>query len=261
MPKSPRLIHRSPQWYGWLPDLPDHRDFFYSAIAPKALRLPPRVDLRSGCSPVENQGSLGSCSGNALAGALEFLERKMGGSFVNVSRLFIYYNERTMEGTVPHDSGAFLRDGIKSLAKIGVCPETEWPYRIRAFTRKPHPSCYKEAKKRQITSYHRITTVDEMRTCLAEGFPFAFGFTVYESFESKEVEKTGVLELPKPKEQTKGGHAVLAVGYSDRDQRFIVRNSWGADWGQAGYFTMPYAYLANRNLSDDFWTVRAEELG
>ena len=261
MAKSSTLVNRSPQWYGWLPDLPDHRDFYYSSIAPKSLRFPSRVDLRGGCSRVENQGSLGCCSGHALAGAIEFLENKMGGTFTNVSRLFIYYNERAIEGTIAQDSGAFLRDGIKSLAKLGVCSEKEWPYHVRSFTKKPHPSCYKSARKRQITSYHRISTVDEMRICLAEGFPFVFGFTVYQSFESKEVERTGVLNLPKPKEQNKGGHAVLAVGYVDRDQRFIVRNSWGADWGQEGYFTVPYAYLADRNLSDDFWTIRAEELG
>src|SRR4051794_31883937 len=105
MPKSSSLIKRSPEWYGWLPDLPDHRDFYYSAIAPKAVRFPPRVDLRGGCSRIDNQGSLGSCSGHALAGAVEFLEKKMGGAFINVSRLFIYYNERLMEGTVAQDSG------------------------------------------------------------------------------------------------------------------------------------------------------------
>ena len=83
-----------------------------------------------------------------------------------------------------------------------------------------------------------------------------FGFTVYESFESQEVAKTGVVPMPAPGEQVVGGHAVLAVGYDDSAQTFMVRNSWGTGWGQAGYFTMPYAYLTTRGLSSDFWTIR-----
>lgn len=252
---------RSPKWYGWLPDLPDQRDFMYSAVAPKLLRLPPKVDLRSKCPPVENQGALGSCTANALAGALEFLELKDGAPFIDLSRLFIYYNERVIEGTVDQDSGAFLRDGIKSLAKRGVCPEKQWPYRIADFEQKPVRACYTAAKKHQITSYRRIATTDEMRTCLADGFPFVFGFTVYSAFESDTVARSGVVNLPARNEQVLGGHAVVCVGYDDSQKRFIARNSWGADWGQKGYFTIPYAYLGNQNLADDFWTIRAAENG
>jgi len=98
-----------------------------------------------------------------------------------------------------------------------------------------------------------------MRTCLAEGYPFVFGFTVYRSFESREVAKSGVLDMPQRDEKVMGGHAVMAAGYDDRAKRFLIRNSWGADWGKQGYFTMPYAYLDNRNLSDDFWTIRAAQ--
>jgi C1A family cysteine protease len=256
MSTKSKLNKRSPKWYGWLPDLPDHRDFPYSAIAPKGPALPPRVDLRNECSPVENQGNLGSCTANALVGALEFLEIKDGEQFVDLSRLFVYYNERAIEGTIDQDSGAFIRDGVKSLAKQGVCPEKQWPYHISAFEEKPTRACYTAAKKHEITSYHRITSTDEMRICLAEGFPFVFGFTVYTSFESAAVAKSGVLNLPTESEQVLGGHAVMSVGYDDTQQRFLVRNSWGADWGQQGYFTMPYDYLGNRNLSDDFWTIR-----
>jgi C1A family cysteine protease len=257
-----KINTRSQKWYGWLPDLPDHRDLLYSAVAPRLARLPVKVDLRSKCSPIENQGSLGSCTANALAGALEFLELQAGAIFVDLSRLFIYYNERLIEGTVKDDSGAFIRDGIKSLAKQGVCPEAEWPYKIAGFKKKPTAKCYKDAKNHQITSYHRISAVDEMRTCLADGFPFVFGFTVYEAFESAEVAKTGVLNLPGPDEPVKGGHAVMAVGYDDTQKRFIVRNSWDTDWGMKGYFTMPYGYLdPAKNLADDFWTIRASEEG
>lgn len=257
MSTTTKINKRSPKWYGWLPDLPDHRDLFYSAVAPRLATLPQKVDMRSKCSPVEDQGQLGSCTANALVGALEFLEVKDGAPFVDLSRLFVYYNERVIEGTVDQDSGAFIRDGIKTLAKQGVCTETEWPYKASKFAKKPSRACYRTAKKHRIVSYHRVTTVDEMRNCLAEGFPFVFGFTVYEAFESAAVARSGVLNMPGPKEKVVGGHAVMGVGYDDGARRFIIRNSWASDWGQKGYFTMPYDYLdpAN-NLADDFWTVR-----
>jgi len=258
----PAINHRSHKWYGWLPDLPDQRDFSYSVIKPRIAKLPSKVDLRKKCPPIENQGDIGACTAHALVGALEFLEIKDGGKFVDLSRLFVYYNERTIEGTANQDSGAFLRDGIKSLAKQGVCPELQWPYREKDFVKKPAAKCYTDAKKHQIISYHRINTLDDMRTCLADGFPFVFGFTVYTAFESAAVAKSGVLNLPGPKEKVMGGHAVMAAGYDDSQQRFIIRNSWDTDWGMKGYFTMPYDYLdPNKNLADDFWTIRMSEEG
>jgi C1A family cysteine protease len=252
---SSKPIIRKPG-YGWIADLPDRRDFLYSQVRPVPPSLPVSIDLRPKCSPVENQGQLGSCTANALAGALEFLEIDSSTPFIDLSRLFIYYNERVIEHTVKSDSGAQIRDGVKTLAKQGVCPEKKWPYVISKFEVKPSPACYTEAKKHTISSYHRILTLDEMRTCLADGYPFVFGFTVYESFESQEVARTGVVKIPEAGERVVGGHAVLGVGYDDEQRRFIVRNSWGKDWGQRGYFTIPYDYLANRNLADDFWTIR-----
>lgn len=243
--------------YGWRPDLPDHRDLRYAAVMRAPAPQPAKVDLRMLCSTVEDQGQLGSCTANALVGALELLEMKAGTvPLVDLSRLFVYYNERAIEGTVQDDSGAMLRDGVKALAKQGVCRETTWPYVISKFTRKPGAACYKQAAGHTISSYHRLDTVDEMRACLAEGYPFVFGFTVYEAFESATVARSGTLNLPREKERPLGGHAVMAVGYNDKNRRFTVRNSWGPDWGKQGYFTIPYAYLADRNLSDDFWTVR-----
>ncbi|MGO9480738.1 MAG: C1 family peptidase [Candidatus Kryptoniota bacterium] len=245
--------------YGWLADLPDRRDLLFDQIRPEIAALPPAVDLRPTCPPVENQGQLGSCTANALVGGLEFLEIKDGIKLVDLSRLFIYYDERVIEHTVKSDSGAQIRDGIKTLAKQGVCPEKEWPYNISRFAAKPTAGCYKDAIQHKITTYHRILTLNDMRTCLAGGFPFVFGFTVYEGFESQQVAQTGIVDMPKPGEKVLGGHAVLAVGYDDSQQRFMVRNSWGSSWGQQGYFTIPYEYLSDRNLSDDFWTIRRGE--
>jgi C1A family cysteine protease len=245
--------------YGWVPDLPDQRDILYTAVRALPAVLPSAVDLRPLCSPVEDQGNLGSCTGNALAGALEFLEKKDKIKFIDLSRIFIYYNERVIEHTVKSDSGAMIRDGIKTLKKQGVCSEKKWPYVISKFAVKPSPACYKEGLEHQIISYQRILTLDQMRDCLAEGFPFVFGFTVYQSFEWQQVAKTGIVQMPQSDERVVGGHSVLAVGYNDAEQRFIVRNSWGRDWGMKGYFTMPYAYLSDRNLSDDFWVIRRAE--
>ena len=248
-------IHRK---YGWSPDVPDFRDHVYSAPLPVLEKLPPKKDLRSGCPPVYDQGQLGSCTGNAIAGAIQFEQKKQGVKVFTPSRLFIYYNERAMEGTVNSDSGAQIRDGIKSVGNQGVCPETEWPYDVNKFADKPGAKCYKDATLCKAVGYQRLdsSNLTQLKGCIADGFPFVYGFTVYDSFESQQVAKTGVLNLPGPKEKVVGGHAVLAVGYDDTAQRFTVRNSWGKDWGIKGYFTIPYAYLTDSNLADDFWTIR-----
>ena len=242
--------------FGWRPDKPDMRDEHYSmaAFGP----LPEKVDLRKYCSAVQDQGDLGSCTGNAIASALEFLENKAGAArFADYSRLFIYYNERSLEGTIMSDAGAEIRDGIKSVNKWGCCFESTWPYVISKFTVKPSATAYTQAKTHLFTKYQRLTTLDQFKNCLAAGYPFVFGFAVYESFESDAVAKTGNAPMPQPREQMLGGHAVLAVGYDNSTSRFLVQNSWGTSWGQKGFFTLPYDYLANRNLSDDFWVIKA----
>jgi C1A family cysteine protease len=201
---------------------------------------------------------LGSCTAHALAGAIEYLEKRNWKPFIDVSRLYIYYNTRLREGTVDSDSGAMLRDGIKSLVDYGAVWEGWWPYDVAKFAARPDDRCYAAGLDHRLTAYARLETVDEMRACLAEGYPFVFGFGVYESFVSDAVAVTGIVDLPADTERLLGGHAVLAVGYDDRKQRFLARNSWGTGWGMHGYFTLPYAYLADRFLSDDVWTLRQQ---
>jgi C1A family cysteine protease len=244
--------------FGWIPDLPDQRDHLYAAPRPTLLQLPSQVDLRPQCPPVYDQGQLGSCTANAIAGAFQFAELKeqQAGAF-QPSRLFIYYNERMIEHTVSQDSGAQIRDGIKSVATQGVCPESDWPYDITQFAQEPTAQCYTDAAEHTVRSYQRLfQDLTLMKGCLAEGFPFVFGFTVYESFESQQVAQTGQVPMPATSETSIGGHAVAAVGYDDSQQWFIVRNSWGPGWGAAGYCYMPYLYLTQRSLASDFWTIR-----
>src|SRR2546423_2318535 len=243
--------------FGWIPDLPDHRDLVFSA--PRAILRKPlsKVDLTTKCPPVYDQGELGSCTANAIGGAIEFdqMKEQLPQVFVP-SRLFIYYNERVIEGTVNSDSGAMLRDGIKTVAKQGACPEPMWPYLINKFKTKPSAACYTEAAKHTAVSYQRlIQSLSQMQGCLASGYPFVFGFTVYESFETDTVARTGHAPLPASGEYVLGGHAVCAVGYNTTRRWFICRNSWGTTWGMRGYFTIPFAYLTDADLSADFWTI------
>ena len=247
--------------YGWKPDKEDGRDLLFSARLPVLRKLPPAIEL-------------GSCTANAIGAAHQFEQGKQAANptvpspgltmtFVP-SRLFIYYNERLMEGTVDQDAGAQIRDGMKSVAKKGVCPETEWPYITTQFAHRPPDICYTEAMKHQVVTYQRVVqSLGQMRGCLADGFPFVFGFTVYPSFESDKVSKTGKVPMPSRWDKFQGavgGHAVCCCGYRDADSVFIVRNSWGTKWGMAGCFEMPYAYLTDPALANDLWTVRMVEI-
>ena len=245
--------------FGWIPDLPDARDYSYGAPLMRfPLGLPPAVDLRAQCPPVYDQGQLGSCTANAIAGAIEFDQQKQGTKEFVPSRLFIYYNERVIEGTVSQDSGAQIRDGIKSVAKLGAPPETDWPYDIANFAEKPPKQAYRDARQDLVSSYARVVqNLTQMQGCLAAGYPFVFGFSVYESFESQEVASTGIVPMPGPSERVVGGHAVVAVGYDDTKRWFIIRNSWGNDWGDKGYCYMHYEYLLRPNLTSDLWIIRS----
>lgn len=242
--------------YGWVPDLPDHRDHTYAAPGPLLASLPPAVDLRPGMPGVYDQGQLGSCTANAIGAAFEFDLLKQGLPDFVPSRLFIYWNERALEGTVDSDSGAMIRDGIKTVAAQGVCPEALWPYNVGEFAVQPPAACYSMAAHHRVTAYQRVSrTLPQLRGCLANGRPVIAGISVYESFESAEVARTGLVPMPSAGEAVLGGHAVLVVGYDDPTGRFLVRNSWGPGWGNRGYFALPYAYLTERGLAADFWTL------
>lgn len=245
--------------YGWIPDTPDKRDVVFSIEKP--VPLPDFVNLRERCPPVFNQGQLGSCTANAVANAHLFCQMKQpGGTTETPSRLFIYYNARKVRGWEKSDSGSAIRDAVKQVGKKGTCSEEEWPYIIEKFAKKPDSLCYKRAKHHNALRYYAVPqTLANMQQCLALGFPFAGGFTVYESFEGDYVAKTGDAGLPGPDEKSYGGHAVLIVGYDNGTKRFLVMNSWGTDWGKEGYFTLPYDYLLDPDLACDFWTLRFVE--
>ncbi len=249
---------------GWIPDVPDIRDIPFKTLFKIPTSLPEKTDIRSGCSAIEDQGALGSCTAQALVGALEFLQLRairegMDCEYADLSRLFVYYNTREAMGTVHEDSGAMLRTGIKELKRRGSCRESLWPYIISKFTRKPSPPCYEEAMQHQVTGYQRLSSLHEMKTCLAMGLPFVFGFAVYEHVTSDAVARSGRIRMPKPSERMLGGHAVMAVGYNDSNGHFAFRNSWGAGWGKSGYGELPYGYLDSRELSDDFWSIQSTE--
>ncbi len=256
--------------YGWKRDLPDQRDHSFAVSADVLKSISPQVDLRPQCPAVYDQGQIGSCTANAIAAAIEFDLMKQNLSDFTPSRLFIYYNERSIESTVPLDAGAQIRDGIKSVASQGACPESEWTYDAtpadpstnlfppgaKAATA-PSTQCYEDAMFHKALQYQSVDqNLADMKGCLSSGYPFVFGFTVYPGFEGEDVARTGLVTMPGANETAIGGHAVMAVGFDDSRNLFIVRNSWGPLWGMAGYFYMPYAYLLDDNLADDFWTIR-----
>lgn len=241
--------------YGWRRDLPDKRDLIHPASALAV--LPGHVDLRPKMPAVYDQGQLGSCTANAIAAAMQFDRIRQNLPAFAPSRLMIYYLERAIENTINSDAGAEIRDGMKAVAKTGACDEKLWPYVISKFRSKPSAACYAAAKSDEAKVYARVPqTIDAVRGVLAGGDPIVFGFTVYQSFESAAVAKTGVVPMPSHREATLGGHAVMAVGYDDPSKELIVRNSWGRKWGDGGYFYMPYAYFSDPQLASDFWTLR-----
>lgn len=240
--------------FHWVRDKVDVRDYKY---VPMAVRTSASVDLRKFCTAVENQGTLGSCTGHSVASAIELLNKRSG-KVKDVSRLYIYYYERLLEGTVNYDSGAYIRDGIKATYKYGAPLESLWPYIISRFKTKPSTIANNDGAKRKVTLYERVADHDGCIDALSNGYPVIIGFDVYESFESAQVARTGMMPYPDvTKEALLGGHAVLLVGYDKAKQVYIVKNSWGTNWGDKGYFYMPFSVIQDTSMSSDFWIIKA----
>ena len=307
-PEEPVQLKRK---YKWKPSIVDPRDKKHIFSHRFVSKIKPTVDLRnSDCMPeVYEQGSLGSCTANALAAAFEYdhnksvslvqctrpfhtsrrskkkskkkaqdrNEMKMifdnwaqmvdtcpstpASSPINMksdrfrpSRLFIYWNERNKEGTVQSDSGASLRDGMDVIHTLGVCSEDCWPYNEGEFAQKPNDKSFEMALQHKSRSYTRLhNDLCQLKTALQYNFPVVFGFTVFESFESENVAHTGIMDMPTKNEKVLGGHAVMLCGYDDKTEMFIVRNSWGSEWGDKGYFYMPYEFI--KQYASDFWVL------
>lgn len=250
--------------YGWKPDLPDHRDHYFK-LRMSAAALPTFVDLRPSTPTSFNQFELGSCTANAAGAAIKFGQnkQKLYPTYVP-SRLYIYWNTRSLEGTINIDAGATLRNTIKAVAKWGAPSESLWAYDTTKFRIKAPSSVYAEGAKHLVVDYQRVMQDSiSTQTCLASGFPFVMGFSVYESFESSAVSTTGMMPMPGPNEAFLGGHAVLCVGYNAGTtvvngvppRHFIMHNSWGPYWGVNGRFFMPFDYLLNSDLCADFWKI------
>jgi len=210
--------------------------------------------------PVYDQGQLGACTSFALGGAIQYDEMRQGIDSPLPSFLFIYYNERKLEGTVSTDSGASLADGIRAISTKGVANGTCWPYDIDRFRDKPPVECYNDASQHKALDYRQVAqTADDIQGVLAEGFPVVCGITVYQSFESDAVRTTGYVPMPRHHETVLGGHALLLVGYNTTSRYFIVRNSWNVTFGDQGYLYIPFDYILNADMASDFWVIKRVE--
>lgn len=246
--------------FAWKRDPEDKRDWKFKALLKHVAldEIPNKVDLSPNLSPVEDQENIGSCTANAAVGAMEYLEWQKTQKrwacfkkFRDLSRLFVYYNTRLIEGTADFDSGATIRNTIKSLGQYGVCDERLWPYETDKWDDRPTDTCYEKGANRKIKDYYRADTLDDILQALALGFPVSFGAMIFEPFMS------GIVRLPKPDDRSMGGHAMLIVGYDRDDKKVLVRNSWGTKWGNGGYCRFPFEYIADTGLCGDFWVIRS----
>ena len=263
---SPGIIHRFPRWtIGILSKTDNYRIETAEKCVYRKIK---EIHIEEFKGPVYNLTVEGdnsyvaegigvhNCTAHAICAAFSFELAKQSLPVFMPSRLFLYFNERDMEGDPGEDNGAQIRDGVKSLNTLGICDETLWPYEVLNLTNKPNPECYTAATPNKVLQYSSLNQdLNSLQQVLASGKPFVFGFSVYDSFESEIVAKTGVLNLPTSSEGIVGGHAVLCCGMDNTAKTFLIRNSWGDDWGQKGYFTMPYEYMLNKGLTSDFWCL------
>ncbi len=274
---------------GWLPDLPDFRDYTVEhenvkpmlekiGIAEPVIRLPTTMDLREWCSPVEDQKNLGSCTANAGVGIVEYFERKAFGKHIDASRLFLYKTTRRLMD-LEGDSGADLRSTMGALVLFGVPPEKYWPYTDKNpdFDKEPDTFCYACADNYKSIQYVKLDPpytpasdlLDRIKTNLSARLPSMFGFTVYSSIEQT-MDNNGKIPFPCSREQIEGGHAIVAVGYDDSMEiknsncststigALLIRNSWGKSWGEKGYGWLPYEYVL-KGIATDWWTLLKNE--
>lgn len=242
--------------FGWRPSLPDFRDFRYRAISPdkEVAQLPPVKYLI--CPPVVDQGDLGSCVFFALSYAMESAQVSQDIIPENPSQLFAYYHYRETYGQIDYDDGAMIRDAVKLLAADGICGEEDWPYLTANFAVKPPFQSYIKAREHRIQSYHALETMEDMLNCIADGYGFVCGISVYSSIDDAVVVKTGKVPVPGKDDKFLGGHAIYVGGYNLHKQMFKFQNSWGKDWGDQGFGWIPFAYLESNGLCGDRWTVR-----
>lgn len=254
-PLEPRQISR----YGWRPSLPDQRDLKANT---SGLVVLDEVDPRDDMPAVYDQLQLGSCTANAVAAALEYEMILDDESVFTPSRLAIYWLERWLEGgeaNTQQDTGAYGRDGFRAARKFGFAPEPDWPYLIAKFRDDPRYPLSVDFDRYKLRKDYRAVprSIVGWKRVLSNRQTIAFGFSVYDSFESREVERTGIVPMPTKDERLLGGHEVLAVGYLRKyPDHALCRNSWGEDWGMGGYFLMPWHLLMNRYLASDFRTIR-----
>jgi C1A family cysteine protease len=232
------------------PSLPDDRDYIYKNDSTEVLRE--SVDLREWDTIVESQNSLGSCSANAITNAYELCVNRMYPEyFTHLSRLFLYYNARVEYGIIEEDEGMFLKDGLKSLSKFGICTEELWPYNPENFTVQPTEECYEDAKKRKISKYQKLISIYYMTQVLNYNKPVVFGMQIYDSFMNLN-DRISTVTFPSRKEKSLGGHAMCMVGYDLNKKLFLAKNSFGTDWGDKGYCWIPFDYI--RQEGYDIWT-------
>jgi hypothetical protein len=205
---------------------------------------------------IKDQGDEGSCTGFSLSSAREAL---LGADRIALSPAFIYYEERRIERSAGRDSGAMIRDGLKVLAKEGVCPEDAMPYVAGQYTTPPGPGAFDAATGYRIAAYHRATSLHALQAAIAARHPVVLGISVYRSFEEN-VGPDGKVPMPAPGEELRGGHAILVVGYR-RDAKapgggwLTLNNSWGVGAGKGGQFFLPYAYAVDRRYTFETWVI------